>query len=177
MRPGEVVILRASDIDTSGDVWLYRPHHHKLAYQNRPRVVALGPKARDIVKAFRVPELDAYLFSPGRAREERYAAMRAARKSKVQPSQIDRAKRRPSKRPGVRYSARSYHRAVADACRKAGVAAWHPNQLRHLHATEVRKTFGLEAAQVVLGHAKADVTQVYAERDLSLAVKVASMVG
>jgi hypothetical protein len=35
----------------------------------------------------------------------------------------------------------------------------------------------LEAAQVVLGHPKADVTQVYAERDLALAEKVAREVG
>ena len=42
---------------------------------------------------------------------------------------------------------------------------WHANQLRHSKATEVRRQFGLEAAQVILGHAKADVTQVYAERD------------
>ena len=34
-----------------------------------------------------------------------------------------------------------------------------------------------EAAQVVLGHAKADVTQVYAERDQSLAERVARAIG
>ncbi len=54
---------------------------------------------------------------------------------------------------------------------------WHPNQLRHSLATEVRKRYGLEAAQVVLGHAKADVTQVYAERDLTLALRVAAEMG
>ena len=42
---------------------------------------------------------------------------------------------------------------------------WHPNQLRHTAATEIRRQFGLEAAQVIFGHAKADVTQIYAERD------------
>ena len=54
---------------------------------------------------------------------------------------------------------------------------WHPNQLRHSLGTEVRQKFGLEAAQVVLGHSKADVTQVYAERDQRLAVEVARQVG
>ena len=38
--------------------------------------------------------------------------------------------------------------------------------------TEVRRKFGLEAAQTVLGHARADVTQVYAERDHALAASV-----
>jgi integrase len=37
---------------------------------------------------------------------------------------------------------------------------WHPNQLRHSYATKVRKAHGLEAAQVLLGHSRADVTQV-----------------
>ncbi len=37
-------------------------------------------------------------------------------------------------------------------------------------ATRIRSEFGLETAQVVLGHAKADVTQIYAERDQAKAV-------
>jgi len=54
---------------------------------------------------------------------------------------------------------------------------WSPNQLRHAAGTDVRRHFGLEAAQVYLGHSKADVTQVYAERDLQLGIKVAAEVG
>lgn len=63
------------------------------------------------------------------------------------------------------------------ACVKAGVKPWAPNQLRHAHGTEVRKKYGLEAAQVALGHERADVTQVYAEKNLALAVKVAAEIG
>ena len=44
-------------------------------------------------------------------------------------------------------------------------------------ATEVRKAHGLEAAQVLLGHARADVTQIYSERNLALALKVAAAMG
>jgi len=54
---------------------------------------------------------------------------------------------------------------------------WSPNQLRHSAATEIRKRYGLEAAQVILGHASADVTQVYAERDLQKAVEIMREVG
>jgi hypothetical protein len=54
---------------------------------------------------------------------------------------------------------------------------WHPNQLRHAHGTRVRREYGLEAAQVVLGHARADVTQVYAEADVSQAARVAAEIG
>jgi integrase len=54
---------------------------------------------------------------------------------------------------------------------------WHPNQLRHSFATRVRKHHGLEAAQVLLGHARADVTQVYAERNEQLAASVVAKIG
>lgn len=54
---------------------------------------------------------------------------------------------------------------------------WSPSQLRHSVATSVRKQFGLEAAQVMLGHSRADVTQVYAERNLALAADVARKIG
>lgn len=52
-----------------------------------------------------------------------------------------------------------------------------PNQLRHTYGTVVRATDGLEAAQVLLGHSKADVTQIYAERDTERAKSVALKIG
>lgn len=55
--------------------------------------------------------------------------------------------------------------------------SWHPNRLRHAFATSVRKGHGLEAAQVLLGHARADVTQVYAEKNEALAVQLAAEIG
>ncbi len=54
---------------------------------------------------------------------------------------------------------------------------WHANQLRHTRGTEVRKTNGLEAAQCVLNHRRADVTEVYVERNLGLAVRLAKESG
>jgi integrase len=54
---------------------------------------------------------------------------------------------------------------------------WSPNQLRHSAGTEIRRQYGLEAAQVVLGHAQANVTQVYAERDMALAAEIMQKIG
>ena len=54
---------------------------------------------------------------------------------------------------------------------------WKPNQLPHTAATAIRKGLGLEAAQVSLGHAMAYVSEIYAERDLTLAVEVARKIG
>lgn len=75
------------------------------------------------------------------------------------------------------YKPTSYGRAITRAAKRAGVSHWTPYQLRHLFATEVRAQFGLEAAQVILGHKRADVTQIYAERNLSLARDVINKLG
>jgi integrase len=210
-RPGEVRSMRACDIDTTGAVWLYRPPAHKTRHRGKDRVIALGPRAQEVVKPFLKLDLQAFLFSPAEAVTETRAARRAARKTKVQPSQQCRRKPNPRRRPGERYTATAYDHAIYSACDKAfpppeplarrpeetvrewaarlspaereEVARWrrehrwHAHQLRHTHATEVRRAFGLEAAQVALGHATANVTQVYAERDLALATKVAAQIG
>lgn len=55
---------------------------------------------------------------------------------------------------------------------------WHPYQLRHSAATNIRRQFGLEAAQIALGHSSALVTEaVYAERDMTKAVAVMQKFG
>jgi hypothetical protein len=41
----------------------------------------------------------------------------------------------------------------------------------------VRAEYGLEVAQVILGHTRADVTQIYAERDERQAVEVVRRLG
>jgi len=75
------------------------------------------------------------------------------------------------------YSSQSYGRAVSRACEAAGVKHWHPHQLRHAFATRVRESHGLDAAQAVLGHATARVTEIYAERVGGLAKKVLNEIG
>ena len=58
------------------------------------------------------------------------------------------------------------------------VHRWSPYRLRKNAATEVRRQFGLEAAQLVLGHASANITDaVYAERDMDKVVEVMKAVG
>jgi hypothetical protein len=138
-------------------------------------------------------EVTRYCFSPAESVQRLKAERRAKRKTPVQPSQVDRRKAKPQRKPADRYRKDAYNWAIRRACDKADLIAhaanpgvpaetrivsrWHPNQLRHSAGTEIRQRFGLEAAQVVLGHSRADVTQIYAERDLTLAAKVAAAVG
>lgn len=194
-RPGEAVIIRGIDLDMSGPLWMYRPAFHKTECHGHERVIMLGPKAQAVLRPFLKADTQAYLFSPDEADAERRAALTAAR---VTPASCGNKpgtnrKRRPRKQPGERYTVGSYRRAIADACGKAfpvpdGLTdderrawrhdhQWHPNQLRHTFGTRVRSEFGLDAAQVALGHTEAKITQVYAERDQKLAAQVALRIG
>jgi integrase len=178
MRPSEVCGMRGIDLDLSGRVWFYRPSHHKTAWRGKPRVIAIGPKAQEVLKKWLRLNVEEPLFQPREAEALRDAERSAARKSKRTPSQLARkAKKNPRRRPGVCYTVLSYGKAIDRAAEKAGVPAWNPNQLRHSHGTEVRRQFGLEAAQVALGHSQANVTEVYAERDLGLAERIAAEIG
>lgn len=201
MRPGEVIVMRPCDITMTGDIWVYEPHDHKNRWRGHRRRVPLGPKAQLLLRPFLVRRTDAFLFSPAEAEEQRNQQRAEQRnpnrKTKVYPCELrarerrmKKPRRRRSRRPkGERYTTDSYRRAIdygltmANRERKgrspseAEVPSWHPNQLRHSFATRVRKDFGVEAAQVGLGHARTDVVEVYAEKNLELAVKVARLTG
>jgi integrase len=178
MRPGEVVTMTTGQLDRSGAVWLYRPARHKTAGIGKVREIPIGPKGQLILRAWLKADPDAPLFSPCEAAEAHHAARRSNRKTPTTPSSRARTREKTPKRaPGREYCRTAYATAIRRACAKAGVPNWSPNQLRHSLATLVRQRFGLEAAQVILGHSRADVTQVYAERNQALAVSVMSEIG
>lgn len=176
-RPGEVCILRPCDVDRSGGVWRYVPASHKTEHRGRQRVIFIGPKAQVILAPYLLRDDNGYCFSPADTDRLRKEKLRERRKTPVQPSQVDRSKPSPKRKPGQRYNKGSYGCAIRRACKKAGVECWGPNRLRHTAATEIRSRFSLEAAQVVLGHAKADTTQIYAERDQALAAEIMQKIG
>lgn len=194
-RPGEACSIRRSEIDTGGSVWLYAPTHHKTAHRGRSRTISIGPKAQELLKQFFTPDRDAYLFSPRRALAEVHGTTSRRRKNAL-GERYDRT----SYTRAIARACEAMHPLPAHLARqkgelhkdwwkrlteeeKAEVRAWReahrwaPNQLRHQHATKIRKEFGLEAAQVALGHARADVTQIYAEKNAALAATVALKIG
>jgi integrase len=142
------------------------------------RVVLLGPQAQETLRPFLSTDVMAYLFSPRRYVEELHAGRAAARKTKRTPSETKRRRKaRPRRAPGERYTRRSYRVAVVRACRKAGVPAWSPLQLRHTAATVIRAKYGLESAKVILGHSRVETSQLYAERDLARAQQIMAEIG
>jgi len=164
-RPTEVCLLRPGEIDRSEDIWVFTPKSHKTDHLERHRTIHIGPSAQKILLPYLDRPDDGFCFDP-----------REAPKAK--------------KNSRERYTKDSYGRAIRRAVKRINkrraeehgneaelIESWSPNQLRHSAATEIRKQFGVEGAQVILGHASADVTQVYAERDLKLAKEIARTLG
>ena len=83
----------------------------------------------------------------------------------------------PKRPKRERYDRDGYRRAIEYGIKKAVVPHWHPHQLRHLCATRVRAEFGLDSAQVILGHQSASITETYAEANRAKAIKVIGVIG
>jgi integrase len=185
MRPGEMVCLRPCDLDTSGPVWLYKPPHHKTSHHGHERIVPLGPKAQEIVKRHLGLNVEEFLFSPKKLMEERSATMRANRKTRVQPSQRNRRKGRPTRCPGDHYSVHAFSHAIRNAIARHNrdkpeseqLPHWHPHQLRHLRAAELRREVGLDVARACLGHRSPVLTEHYGALDLGAATAAMAKLG
>jgi integrase len=200
MRPGEVCQMRPCDLDRSRPLWVYSPPTHKTEHYGKERQICIGPKAQTILAPILAGKSDdALVFSPAEATAEMRRRRSEARKTPLNEGNRPGTNRKPIPmvEPRPSYTTTTYARAVRRACEKKWptkpakkvepvppevVATnmarhWHPNQLRHAAATEVRKRFGLEAAQLILGHSNAVVTQVYAERDAARAEEIAARVG
>jgi integrase len=103
------------------------------------------------------------------------AKQRANRKTKVQPSQESRYKANPRKQPGECFTPTSYRQSIQRAAKRAKVEHWFPYQLRHLAGTVIRDALGVEAAQAVLGHSRAAMTEHYAKQSLQKAIDAAKV--
>ncbi len=193
-RSGEIVILRPCDVDTSGRIWVYRPAHHKTAHHGHERCIYIGPRAQKVLAPFILRNPKSYCFSPAEARAEYLNKIRLARKTPPQQGNAPGTNRKakPRKKPGEHYSTSSYGHAIREAIKKAfrpkGMSNerfrkwkapqhWHPHQLRHNAATELRKEFGLETARIILGHRSPAITEVYAETNEKHALEAMMKVG
>lgn len=180
-RPAEVCELRRCDFDTSGDVWTATIPRHKGAWRGNLRSIYFGPEAIRVLRSYLVRvEAEGYLFDPRHAIAVEAAKAPTHRRPDAPPNlrQTDRTVR-------PKYDTNSYRRAISravdrvNAQRPAGerIPRWSPNQLRHARATELRKTFGIEAARLILGHSEVETTQIYAEADHEKALDIMRRIG
>jgi integrase len=175
-RPGEVCIMRTGDIDRTVSPWEYRPQTHKTAHRGHERVVYIGPRAQAVLADWLRADPAAFLFQPREAaaavREAAQVAgrtdtdrARAARNKRAADARKRGGKPRNRRLPGERYTPGRLGHAVGRACQRADIEHWHPHQLRHAAATELRREIGIEAARVVLGHRSPGMAELYAEAD------------
>ena len=204
-RPKELRELRPRDIDQDGRVeiakgywvtlgsgcWATRLSRHKTAHKNSAASSSGAPRRkRSCCPSSKRRPADGYLFSPAEAMARRYELLRASRKSKVQPSQVTRARPVPLLRPGdcytrralrqsVVYGRRAAERAAGRRLAEAGeplpaaaiVPAWTPYQLRHLAAVNLVVEFGWDIARIVLGHSEEEMTRRYGSEDYCKAAR------
>jgi integrase len=157
----------------------------------------IGPRGQEVLKPWLRFDQESYLFAPVEAEAQRSLERHAARKTPGKDKRPRKAKRRRG--PGEYYSVETYGRAILRACSKADASAraaaiaggmpaeeaqaktfvphWHPNQLRHTKATEIRREAGLDAARVVLGHRSPQVTEIYAEIEPKRAAEIMEKLG
>jgi integrase len=195
-RPGELVRISPGMVDRLADVWTIDFTDHKTAWKGKSRTIYVGPRAQAILAPYLLRAPTKACFSPQESEEQRRLARHEARKSPLSCGNspgTNRIARKPRVKPGEAYTSGSYRKAIYYACLRANPHpkgatkeqrrkwrekwVWSPNQLRHNAGTEVRRQHGLEAAQVILGHSKADVTQVYAEANREKAIEVAKLIG
>ena len=167
--------MRPCEIDRAGEVWVYRPAKHKTARKGKIKAVPLIGDAREAITDYLQRDPEAFCFSP----RESVAWARAVATSnrKTPPNHGNRPgtnrKAVPSRQPGECFTQRGYRQAIQRAAVKAKVPKWNPYQLRHLAATVIREALGVEAAQAVLGHSHANMTQHYAKQSLAKAIEAA----
>lgn len=182
-RPGEICKITPGLIDRSADIWEIDLREHKTAYRGKKRVIYVGPQGQEILAKYLFRDECEHCFSPRESEEQRRAELAAKRTTPSNQgnrqgyNKRTRLGQKPRREPGRFYNTQSYAKAIKGACRRGKVPHWFPNQLRHSSATTIRKQFGLEVAQVILGHSRADVTQIYAEMDRQQAIEVVRKIG
>lgn len=200
-RAGEILGLRKNDIDTSGPVWLAVLSLHKTAQHGHQRVIAFGKEAQAILRPLLLSKrADEFIIAPldgiaDAAQKKREEARQRILESGGDPTEAQ-IGRRPDQKPntpktsrtvGTRYASADYARAIrrgVEALNAARLARgekpipyWHSHQLRHLFATEARAKYGIEITRILLGHSTANMTQVYAEADMSILQKIFAEIG
>jgi integrase len=122
---------------------------------------------------------DEFCFSPAESVEQRLQ-IRATKRTTAMSCGNRRGsnrKQNPKRKPGSSFSTGSYGRAIAYACKKAGLPVWSPNQLRHAVATRLRDTEGIESASLILGHRHLSTSEIYAEKSERKALEIAQKHG
>lgn len=190
-RPSEVLRLRPSELDRSGNVWACRLKKHKTSRYGQSRTIHFGPEAQAVLAEFLLRGADETMFSPREAIAEDAAARRTARQTPLWASHLMRYDRERAEREtrvvGECYTSDSLRQALSRAIERLNhdrqlrgekpIKRWVPYELRHSAGTRIRSAAGIEVARAVLGHTDTRMTEQYAEFDQQKAQEVIAQLG
>jgi len=153
--------------------WYYTPASHKTQKKTGKKTVfPLAEYEQKLIEPYltgkTAPEA---VFSPRTAMKEHATVRRANRKTKVPPSQAEKAEARAAnpKQYAEFYNPDSYRKAVKYAIAKVNrqlpenerVRHWYPYLLRHSAITITSLENGKDAAQALAGHTSSRMTDNY----------------
>lgn len=178
MRPAELCAIRGRHIRKTAhhQVMAYDvpADRNKTAHHGIARTVYLGPRAMAVLTPWLLPDPDAAIFTPRRARALWLERMPRTRR-----------RRDPSthrRRYNETYTTDAYAAAIERACHRACRAAeipeadwwtWSPHRLRHSGATALANAEQVHIAQMLLGHQDVATTMGYVHTDESRAIAAA----
>lgn len=186
MRPAEVRGMRESEVDRTGDAWVYRPGSHKTDHSGGVRAVPLGPRARSVLAPWLAAcPPGAVVFSPRRLIDRRAEAVRKRNAGSVLTeadvfalSWWPRVPGTLYRLAGECYTADGFACSVAAARKRAGLPdGWSSYCTRHAFKMRVEAGFGTIGAKAALGQKSVETTKLYGVQDLELASKVAAEIG
>ncbi len=116
-RPGEICIMRPSDVDHAGEAWVFIPSRHKTEHHDKTRAIVIGPRAQSILGKYLDREPTAYCFDPREVLDSHLVDRHSKR---VTPMSCGctpgKRKRRRGRAPGDHYTNDSYRRVIHRAC-------------------------------------------------------------
>lgn len=164
--------LATGDLDMTGRTWTARIGAHKTVHHGKDRMLFFGPKAQLILRRYVKADPRAKLFS-----YERYSYCRAITRAceRVFPPPVHLAQRdKESRRAWVQRLTDRQREELREWNR---THRWTPHWLRHSAGTYIRQEFGVEAAQIILGHSRLSTTELYAAKNVTRAMEIMEQVG
>ncbi len=117
-RPGEVCSIRPCDVNTSGDVWIYRPQSHKTQHHGRERRIFIGPQAQSVLRPYMLRDKGTLCFTPADSERKRRTLIHESRRTPLHYGNRPgtHRSRNPKRSAGASYVKDSYNRAIRRAC-------------------------------------------------------------
>ena len=174
-RPQEVVAIRPCEVLTDGDVWLYQPRSHKTGTWTAARSSCSGRRRQAVLRPWLDRDPESYCFVPAETSAWHY---RRLRRRTPAPDQAENGEAEGAQaEPGAEVHPAQLSHGGAAGLPPGGhpglVAAAAAAHAGHDDPPGVR----VGSREGRTGHADTKITEIYAERDLELAMRIMREIG